>query len=183
NLIELGVERLVLPAVPGVLSTWTNSFGFSRMTDSERFKFLDCTFLDFQDTVMCQKLLMKAPLANLSLSRGTNHVASDDFKGITDDNDLNGPIPVSEVFQTEQQKSENLDDRPKDGIIGHEGGDVVAPSVEVTEANHLEFESDHRKRSLDCLSEDADSSNKDNETCGSFLRCYKRRRYPMVGAS
>ncbi|KAK6935712.1 hypothetical protein RJ641_032742 [Dillenia turbinata] len=139
------------------------------MTDSERFKFLDCTFLDFQDTVMCQKLLMKAPSANLSPSRGTNHVASDDFKGITDDNGLNGPIPISEEFQTEQQKSENLDDRPKD-IIEHEGGDVVAPMVEVTEANHLEFESDHRKRSLDCLSEGADNSNKDNETFGSFLR-------------
>ncbi|KAK6927113.1 Tify domain binding domain [Dillenia turbinata] len=168
NLIELGVERLVLPAVPGVLNTWTNSFGFSRMTDSERFKFLDYTFLDFQDTVMCQKLLTKAPLANLSLPRGTNHVAYDDFKGVTDDNDLNEHNPISEVFQVEQ-KSESLEDRPKD-VVEHEGGDGAASMIEVTEPNHVEFESDHGKRSLDCLAEDADNSNTDNETCGSFLR-------------
>ncbi|KAF9675679.1 hypothetical protein SADUNF_Sadunf09G0057400 [Salix dunnii] len=36
KLTELGVQRLILPAVPGVLSTWTLSFGFSKMTDSER---------------------------------------------------------------------------------------------------------------------------------------------------
>lgn len=59
--MELGVQRLILPAVPGVLNTWTRSFGFSKMTGSERLQFLDYTFLDFQDTVMCQKLLMKSP--------------------------------------------------------------------------------------------------------------------------
>ena len=46
------MERLVLPAVPSVLNTWTTSFGFSKMTDSERLMFLDCCFLDFQDIVM-----------------------------------------------------------------------------------------------------------------------------------
>ncbi|KAF4369210.1 hypothetical protein G4B88_009508, partial [Cannabis sativa] len=57
KLMELGVERLVLPAVPSVLNTWTTSFGFLKMTASERLKFLDYTFLDFQGTVMCQKPL------------------------------------------------------------------------------------------------------------------------------
>ena len=58
------MERLVLPAVPSVLNTWTTSFGFSKMTDSERLRFLDYCFLGFQDTVMCQKPLMKIPSAN-----------------------------------------------------------------------------------------------------------------------
>ncbi|XP_019054186.1 PREDICTED: uncharacterized protein LOC104602702 [Nelumbo nucifera] len=57
KLMELGVERLFLPAIPQVLHTWTTSFGFSTMTNSERLKFLEYTFLDFQDTTMCQKLL------------------------------------------------------------------------------------------------------------------------------
>ena len=70
KLMELGVERLVLPAVPSVLNTWTTSFGFSKMTDSERLRFLDYSFLDFQDTVMCQKLLMKIPLAKSNQSTG-----------------------------------------------------------------------------------------------------------------
>lgn len=58
------MERLVLPAVASVLNTWTTSFGFSKMTDSERLRFLDYCFLDFQGTVMCQKPLMKIPSAN-----------------------------------------------------------------------------------------------------------------------
>jgi len=56
--MKLDVERLVLPAVPSVLETWTNSFGFAKMTIHERSQFLGYTFLDFEGTVMCQKLLM-----------------------------------------------------------------------------------------------------------------------------
>ncbi|KAK2438266.1 PHD finger transcription factor [Trifolium repens] len=58
---QLRVERLVLPAVPGVLETWTSSFGFKQMTNFERSQFLDNSFLDFQGTVMCQKLLSRHP--------------------------------------------------------------------------------------------------------------------------
>ncbi|KAL9320053.1 hypothetical protein ACSQ67_011892 [Phaseolus vulgaris] len=58
KLMKLDVERLVLPAVPSVLETWTNSFGFAKMTIHERSQFLGYTFLDFEGTVMCQKLLM-----------------------------------------------------------------------------------------------------------------------------
>nr|KYP47148.1 Chromodomain-helicase-DNA-binding protein 4 [Cajanus cajan] len=61
KLTQLGVERLVLPAVPSVLETWTGSFGFAKMTDFERSQFLDYTFLDFQGTIMCQKLLTNIP--------------------------------------------------------------------------------------------------------------------------
>lgn len=68
--MQLGVERLVLPAVPSVLETWTTSFGFAKMTSSERSQFLDYTFLDFQDTIMCQKLLTKTP-QDIVLSTGS----------------------------------------------------------------------------------------------------------------
>ncbi|KAG9141771.1 hypothetical protein Leryth_018138 [Lithospermum erythrorhizon] len=56
-LMQLGVERLVLPATPSVLDTWMTSFGFSKMNKSERLKFLHYTLLDFPGTVMCQKVL------------------------------------------------------------------------------------------------------------------------------
>ena len=68
--MEFGVERLTLPAAPSVVDTWVTSFGFSKMTDSERLRFLDYTLLDFQDSVMCQKLLMKIPSTNSSQSTG-----------------------------------------------------------------------------------------------------------------
>jgi len=64
------VERLVLPAVPDMLETWTNSFGFAKMTNFERSQFLDCAFLEFQETVMCQKLLTRSPSPKLGLTRG-----------------------------------------------------------------------------------------------------------------
>lgn len=69
--MELGVERLVLPAVPSVLQTWTSSFGFSVMTEAQKMDFLGYTFLDFQGTHMCQKRLAKGQSsAESSISRG-----------------------------------------------------------------------------------------------------------------
>ncbi|KAK1554974.1 hypothetical protein Q3G72_019884 [Acer saccharum] len=67
KLIELGVERLTLPAVPALVETWTTKFGFSEMTDNERLQFLDYTFLDFPDTTMCHKLLAKTPSTKFSV--------------------------------------------------------------------------------------------------------------------
>lgn len=64
------MERLVLPATPTMLNTWTSSFGFSEMTASEKLQFLDYTFLDFPDSIMCQKLLVKNPSSELSLLEG-----------------------------------------------------------------------------------------------------------------
>ncbi|KAI3865606.1 hypothetical protein MKX03_036876 [Papaver bracteatum] len=67
KLKELGVERLILPAIPQVLHAWTTSFGFSKMTSSERSEFLKYTFLDFPDTTMCQKFLKMSPAAKPTL--------------------------------------------------------------------------------------------------------------------
>lgn len=64
------MERLVLPAVPSMLNTWITSFGFSRMITSERLQFLEYSFLDFQDSVMCQKLLVKSLSSELSPLEG-----------------------------------------------------------------------------------------------------------------
>lgn len=64
------MERLVLPAVPSMLNTWITSFGFSQMTTSERLQFLEYSFLDFQDSIMCQKLLVKSLSSELSPLEG-----------------------------------------------------------------------------------------------------------------
>ncbi|KAK1356642.1 increased DNA methylation 1 [Heracleum sosnowskyi] len=58
KLINLGIEKLVLPAIPSVVDTWTGpSFGFSKMTPYERSKLINYTLLNFPDTVTCQKQL------------------------------------------------------------------------------------------------------------------------------
>ncbi|KAJ0089295.1 hypothetical protein Patl1_32563 [Pistacia atlantica] len=59
QLVEIGVVKLILPSAPSV------------MTECDRLEYSDYTFLDFQDTIMCQKMLMKKPSANLCQSGAT----------------------------------------------------------------------------------------------------------------
>ncbi|KAI7996155.1 DExH-box ATP-dependent RNA helicase DExH1 [Camellia lanceoleosa] len=112
KLMELGVERLVLPAVPSVLNTWTTSFGFSKMAELERLNFLDYTFLDFQGTVMCQKLLNKIHSTDLSPLTRTEQNICDAVSG-SDNVDFDGNSAISEAFQTDQvEESEIMDQGP-----------------------------------------------------------------------
>ncbi|XP_019456250.1 PREDICTED: uncharacterized protein LOC109357022 [Lupinus angustifolius] len=76
-LMNLGVKRLVLPAVPDTLETWTKSFGFVRMTSSERTQFLDHVFLDFPETIMCQKFLTRSPSPDSDLTTENQPKAPD----------------------------------------------------------------------------------------------------------
>ncbi|KAI0526921.1 hypothetical protein KFK09_002515 [Dendrobium nobile] len=58
-LCSLGVERLMLPAIPELLSMWTSAFGFTEITSSDRLEFLEHPLLTFHGTTMCQKFLKK----------------------------------------------------------------------------------------------------------------------------
>lgn len=59
KLINLGIEKLVLPAIPSVIDTWTSPlFGFSEMTPYDRSKLINYAILNFPGTVPCQKLLV-----------------------------------------------------------------------------------------------------------------------------
>ncbi|VVB16477.1 unnamed protein product [Arabis nemorensis] len=103
-LIDWGVERLVLPAVPCVLNTWTNSFGFTKMTISERRYFLQYTFLEFGRTIMCQKILIKSSVADpipCTVSLGEPHcdILRVEYNPASDDR--------SEVHQAEQHLEES----------------------------------------------------------------------------
>ncbi|KZV25751.1 hypothetical protein F511_04812 [Dorcoceras hygrometricum] len=107
KLAELGVERLVLPAVPSVLNTWTTSFGFSVMDESERLNFLDNIFLDFQGTVICQKVL-RSGYSNLSQPTETWGKTSENAS--KNAIELHANNSVSEVLQTGRvEKNETVD--------------------------------------------------------------------------
>ncbi|PKI58473.1 hypothetical protein CRG98_021158 [Punica granatum] len=108
KLKELGVYKLVLPATPSVLDTWTTSFGFTKMIDSERLQFLGHTFLNFQDTVMCHKRLLEIPQRELNsnIPTGKAHEVCDGDanKSGGDSNDLGGSVAVSEDFGDMKRK-------------------------------------------------------------------------------
>ncbi|MBA0676534.1 hypothetical protein Goari_018009, partial [Gossypium aridum] len=57
NLVKLGVEKLILPALPTTVDTWVKCFGFTRMEKYEILNLLRYSLLDFQGTILCQKLL------------------------------------------------------------------------------------------------------------------------------
>ncbi|CAL5189672.1 unnamed protein product [Lathyrus oleraceus] len=112
KLKHLGVERLVLPAVPGVLETWTNSFGFKQMTNFERSQFIDYSFLDFQGTTMCQKLLTRLPSPESGVTRDNTPKQQDLGLGFSVKCRINfeKPSPGSEVDQAERTGKSGLMD-------------------------------------------------------------------------
>ncbi|XP_057851816.1 uncharacterized protein LOC131061996 isoform X3 [Cryptomeria japonica] len=61
-LLSLGVERLILPAVPELKQTWLKSFGFQEMTSAERFELLKHNFMNFPDTTVLQKIVARVTL-------------------------------------------------------------------------------------------------------------------------
>ncbi|KAK9280503.1 hypothetical protein L1049_014195 [Liquidambar formosana] len=180
KLMELGVERLILPAVPSVLHTWTTAFGFSKMTDSERLKFLDHTFLDFQGTTMCQKLLNKIPSAEASLSRGTRIKIRLNINGSRDNIDFDGYSAVSEVFQAEQvEDSEIVNQGSMDISVGNSshGSTGTTSLVDVlTQPTHLEHKSSYGEIYLECSDEDANHQKEGRGDANGQFKCYKRRK-------
>ncbi|XP_021909833.1 uncharacterized protein LOC110823704 [Carica papaya] len=173
-LMNLGIEKLVLPAVPSVLNTWTASFGFSKMTTFERLKFVDYSFLDFQDTVMCQKTLTKSPSAELSVSRGNQ---SDNILRCSDSIDLDGSTAILEVFQAEQTVENRNMDGQMETSAGCESNGHECPLHLVDMTNqHTLIES---KPCLDIINPECPVEDADFQTESAtdrYAKCYRRRK-------
>ncbi|KAL4571150.1 hypothetical protein LXL04_017901 [Taraxacum kok-saghyz] len=158
KLVELGVERLVLPAVPSVLDTWTSSFGFSIMTDSEKLEFLGYTFLDFQGTQMCQKRLVRSLPS--TESRVNNNETFNGSNGV----DLDG---VSEVSQAHSLMVDN-------GNQDNNGCGSAPPENLEKKASHVECQSEiSMEYSMEASNSKEDDDNNGNN---SHLKCYQRRK-------
>lgn len=176
-LMELGVERLVLPAVPSVLDTWISSFGFSRMTESERLNYLDYTFLDFQGTIMCQKLLMKAPCTESVPLRAEKQLF--DVISVNDNMDLEGSSAVSEIFQADRVEDSGTVDQKSGNTArgnGNDGGkDAATLVILVKQSTGFESIPCQSEISLESLVEASDYKEDENHGNGEII-CYKRRR-------
>ncbi|CAI8588460.1 unnamed protein product [Vicia faba] len=57
QLVALGVGSLILHSSEDAINTWTKSFGFVRITPKDKSQFIDHTFLEFENTIMCLKSL------------------------------------------------------------------------------------------------------------------------------
>ncbi|KAK4275146.1 hypothetical protein QN277_018279 [Acacia crassicarpa] len=181
RLMQLGVERIVLPAVPSVVDTWVNSFGFSKMTNSERSQFLDCTFLDFQDTVMCQKLLTKnrpalvlpteshtKPPEVLPVSGGT---------GFDHQSSL-----VSEVYQEgDIDRNETTDLQIVDASAGNDGnlGNDAPTPVNMVKPANSKAEQSQNGNIPECSFEDGHRLKHDSTSNAAQYKYYERRKTSM----
>ncbi|GAB2272904.1 hypothetical protein Dimus_007721 [Dionaea muscipula] len=142
RLYELGVERLVLPAVHSVLNTWTTAFGFLQMTQSDRSGLLAYTFLNFQDTIMCQKLLRKPLSKRPRKLKVILREPTENENRSSSNVELDGSSAISEVFQEVQiGRSESVDEGPLEVPEGNCNGasDALLPLVcEVKETTNLD---------------------------------------------
>ncbi|PWA52554.1 agenet-like domain-containing protein [Artemisia annua] len=176
-LVGLGVERLVLPAVPSVLNTWTSSFGFSLMTESEKLNFLGYTFLDFQGTHMCQKSLMMAPpSAESSISRDNNFEAINGSNAV----DLDHISAASEVSQVERVEESGLvHQHPLETDQGkvNDNRSASAPlEILAEQPSQVECQSEV---SVECSME---ASNVNNNGSNGHIKCYQRRKTVSCGS-
>ncbi|CAI0400010.1 unnamed protein product [Linum tenue] len=181
KLVELGVQRLVLPAVAGMLNIWTGSFGFTKMADSERLLFLDCTFVEFQETIMCHKQLMSAPSALGSMQEITP-VASNPIFQISDDDDhdLVASTPISEVVEDPMEEEVTRE---------HEANDNVAGKITTTRSGYVRARDD---KSVNLAKHSARGSSTEGSNGattlstgthegGELIRNYKRRKALVFG--
>ncbi|KAM7501789.1 hypothetical protein LguiB_000693 [Lonicera macranthoides] len=194
KLMELGVERLVLPAIPNVLDTWTGAFGFSTMTESDRLSLLDYTFLYFQDTIMCQKFLSKIPSESNPCPLIATEQKCSDING-NDMMNLDGNSAESEVFQAAQIEESASVDQRSIGIArdSTNSGNSTNPLISNTEnsANpqvitmnkptDAECPPHQGELILACSLKDSHYAECEKDGHGLF-KCYKRRKVSACGS-
>ncbi|KAL4290336.1 hypothetical protein GQ457_14G002610 [Hibiscus cannabinus] len=112
-LVQMGIERLVLPAITQLRETWEKSFGFLEMPFSERLQFLGYPFLAFQGTTMLHKFL-------------SNSAINKEMRDFAGKSDFGGN--ASNIFKKHVQGSDSKDmfnglfseHRLKEEVIGKE---------------------------------------------------------------
>ncbi|KAH7290516.1 hypothetical protein KP509_30G051400 [Ceratopteris richardii] len=113
---NIGVDKLVLPAVTGLSKTWTESFGFQHMSQTEIQELSRFNLMNFPDTILLQKKI-KRDFSKLKMSEG-NAKRNSPVGWIPNDSDAFTSCPMMdpvhpssyefrEAMSSSQEKSSN----------------------------------------------------------------------------
>ncbi|KAK9055771.1 hypothetical protein SSX86_026856 [Deinandra increscens subsp. villosa] len=108
-LCSLGVEELVIPAIPELFKTWTEVFGFKPLEELLRQAMKGMSLIVFPGTDMLYKPLLKNQLADKNLSQVAGDKA---LQGITvenDDNTLHPETKSSNALDHDQTLATDLE--------------------------------------------------------------------------
>ncbi|GAB2246343.1 hypothetical protein Droror1_Dr00001836 [Drosera rotundifolia] len=117
-LIDLGIKRLVLPAIPQLSETWVSSFDFKEMPDELMQELCGFPFLIFQGTKLFQKVLSKSSLVSYS-SRSLQE-AQRTKPGVTPESDDNRRFRLH-YNRRQKRKLHCVKKREAEGISGSNG--------------------------------------------------------------
>ncbi|CAO2836877.1 unnamed protein product [Amaranthus hypochondriacus] len=117
-LVEMGVERLVLPAIAQLSNTWVSSFGFTDMPSLLRKELLGYPFVLFQGTTMFQKILRRsAPTDSLRATKELRRTGLAVVQENSLEHDLNRTY---NLHYKRRRKAESTRERKKSLIDGAE---------------------------------------------------------------
>lgn len=168
KLMELGVERLVMPAAPSVLSTWTTSFGFLKIDKSERLKLCRYSFLDFQGAVMCEKVLT-VPAQPIRTPQNIQ-----DGVGGTTDVTYNKNLTCFQVANTKDVEIANQG-TPESAVISN-ADDCDGSLPLVPRVSQQYFANRDQLEVLVGVKGKACSNESDHKNWSGVFKCYNRRR-------
>ncbi|KAL0743604.1 hypothetical protein Bca4012_085117 [Brassica carinata] len=163
-LMSLKVENLVVAALPSLVETWTEGFGFKTMDDEERDALKRINLMVFPGTVLLKKTLYQSTKPNTVNGKASKE-ADQDKPNKEADQDKAGFAVATQLERFDQMVPEGSDDEPPLGLPVPLGTNQTEPTSETEnpsrESNAADTVSTGEKE--DCLQKELSKFSSEGE--------------------